>query len=608
MEEDYITTNLSYLEETDFFDKLIVNPTKISTKINQNKLLNFLENSLFALENPNQDQEEFTKMEKDKSHSFKNLDEYQMWGIIENLSKDLYTDLNKKLKNENYHKDIIKEIKVQNLSLNQELLKLKRNSDDNKNNKEDEIDNEDMVEEMNEDDLSLEEKKEKSEKKLKREKFLKDKFFDMEEFNNIGEDDMNDLNLDEDDENDYEESEGDFDKNMLKENENDEDESGEDEAKGENKGIKYNDFFDDERIFKKAKGKKYETEEILDEDIEDNIFDLENKFINKDKEGIKAQYEFDDDNNFENFDAIEKNMMEKKNWAMKGEVKAKERPKESLLENYLDFQVSVKAPPIPSNEMSNAIEKMIKLRIKDDLYDDPIRQKTINLNKREKQEIELDFDKSKKGLGDIYEDEYNEVTGNANEAESKELYKEIDDLTNKLYTIFDKLTNNNFVSGNRNIEMKVITNIPSIQLEDISNFVSDNKAYSKSANEIYSRKDLETKTKDEMTKEEKETLHKHTKRNIRNKLRENEKKRKMKMLMGKLDSKFEAKFALKQMKDKNAKKNISSNDLKSSKFFGNLQNIANDDRDKKNTKSNLRNAQANDEFGNKNPSAKNFKF
>ena len=110
-------------------------------------------------------------------------------------------------------------------------------------------------------------------------------------------------------------------------------------------------------------------------------------------------------------------------------------------------------------------------------------------------------------------------------------------------------------------------------------------------------------------KEEKEKLHKHTKRNIRNKLRENDKKRKMKMLMGKLDSKFEAKFAMKQMKDKTAKKNINSNELKSSKFFGNLQNIASDDKEKKNTKSKLRNpdGDGNNEFGNGNGSAKNFK-
>ena len=573
MEEDNIATNLIFLEETEFLDKLISNPTKISTKINQNKLFKFLENSIFALQNT----------EEEKEQSYENLDEYQLWGIIENLSKETYSDLNTKLKNENYHKNIIKEIKVQNLLMNQELLKLKRNSEDDKNEENEE--NLNLQEELEEE--SFEEEQEKLEKKNKKDKFIKDKFFDLEEFNNIGEDDMNDLDLEEDE---------------VEEEENDIEEMNEEEE--EEKGIKYNDFFDDERILKKAKGgKKYETEDILDEDIEDNIFDLENKFMNKDTEGIKNQYEFGDDKSFDSIDAIEKNMMDKKSWSMKGEVKAKERPKESLLENFLDFQVSVKAPPIPSNEITSAIEKMIKLRIKEDLYDDPIRQKAVNLNKRDKEENELEFDKSKKGLGEIYEDDYVQETGNANEAESKELYKEIDELTNKLYNIFDKLTNNNFVSGNRNTEMKVITNVPSIQLEDISNFVSDNKAYSKSANEIYSRKDLETKTKDEMSKDEKEKLHKHTKRNIRNKLRENENKRKMKTLMGKLDSKFEAKFAMKQMKDKSAKKNVNNSELKSAKFFGNLQNIAIDDKEKKNTKSKLRNPDGE----NGNDSAKKFK-
>ena len=150
MEEDNITTNLTYLEETEFFDKLITNPTKISTKINQNKILKFLENSIFALENPNEE-----KKEKEKSQSYENLDQYQIWGIIENLSKDTYADLNKKIKNENFHKNIIKEIKTQNLILNQELLKLKRNSENkNKNEENEEGENEDQEQEQEEiDDL-----------------------------------------------------------------------------------------------------------------------------------------------------------------------------------------------------------------------------------------------------------------------------------------------------------------------------------------------------------------------------------------------------------------------------------------------------------------------
>jgi len=33
-------------------------------------------------------------------------------------------------------------------------------------------------------------------------------------------------------------------------------------------------------------------------------------------------------------------MMAKKEWVLKGEVTSKQRPKNSLLENYLDFQVT----------------------------------------------------------------------------------------------------------------------------------------------------------------------------------------------------------------------------------------------------------------------------
>ena len=43
-------------------------------------------------------------------------------------------------------------------------------------------------------------------------------------------------------------------------------------------------------------------------------------------------------------------------------------------------------------------------------------------------------------------------------------------------------------------------------------------------------------------------------------------------------------MALKQERDKRAKKNIKNSELKSSKFFGNLQNIADEDKAKKSKK------------------------
>ena len=57
---------------------------------------------------------------------------------------------------------------------------------------------------------------------------------------------------------------------------------------------------------------------------------------------------------------IEDEMMGNKKWQMKGEVRAKQRDKNSLLEEYVDFDVASKLPPKVTQEMTNTIEQMIK--------------------------------------------------------------------------------------------------------------------------------------------------------------------------------------------------------------------------------------------------------
>jgi len=177
----------------------------------------------------------------------------------------------------------------------------------------------------------------------------------------------------------------------------------------------------------------------------------------------------------------------------------------------------------------------------------------------------------------------------------------------KLYSIFDKLTNNNFISGNRNTEMKIITNVPAVRLEEISNYVTDNKTNTKSAHEIFSSKDAEFKTRDELTREERKTSHKNWKRNVRNKLREKAKNQKLNSLSKVADSKFEAKLMMKRENDKNLKANVKNSELKSSKFFSNLQTIASNDTEKKKMKGEKRNRIDNEnEVGLK--KAKNYKI
>jgi len=96
-------------------------------------------------------------------------------------------------------------------------------------------------------------------------------------------------------------------------------------------------------------------------------------------------------------------MMNPKSWALTGEVLAKERPKDSLLNVHLDFNAATKLPPVITKETTNAIEALIKQRIADELFDDPV-LKNDNKRKKLNEATEMDFNKSTKGLGDIYAD------------------------------------------------------------------------------------------------------------------------------------------------------------------------------------------------------------
>ncbi len=94
-----------------------------------------------------------------------------------------------------------------------------------------------------------------------------------------------------------------------------------------------------------------------------------------------------------------------KPWQMLGEIQARARPMNSLLEVHLDFNTASKLPPVITQEKTNSIENVIKQRILDELFDDPIR-KYLSKSKKGDDEDRFDFTKSKKGLGDIYEDDY----------------------------------------------------------------------------------------------------------------------------------------------------------------------------------------------------------
>ena len=91
-----------------------------------------------------------------------------------------------------------------------------------------------------------------------------------------------------------------------------------------------------------------------------------------------------------------------------------------------------------------------------------------------------------------------------------------------------------------------------------------------------------------MTSEELRNIHNRKKRNIKSRIHEKEKKRKLNELTQQLGSKFEAKIKMKQEKDKKMQKMDKSKttEYKSTKFFGKISEMAEKEGEKKRKKNN----------------------
>lgn len=191
---------------------------------------------------------------------------------------------------------------------------------------------------------------------------------------------------------------------------------------------------------------------------------------------------------------IEDEMMNPKAWTMTGEAKANERPKNSLLEVHLDFNTATKLPPVITKETTDAIEALIKQRVLDELFDDPI-LKTDGKRRKINEAQEMDFSKSSKGLGDIY------AEGLANRLKQlnpesflekelggpdAQLKQEIEDISKILYQQLDTLSNFHFVPNSKKEETSIKTaNVPSLMLEEAVP-ISISTGATKSAREVFS--------------------------------------------------------------------------------------------------------------------------
>lgn len=106
---------------------------------------------------------------------------------------------------------------------------------------------------------------------------------------------------------------------------------------------------------------------------------------------------------------LEEENIGEKEWYMQGEAKARDRPKDSALEMDLDYEHTQLPAPEITEEHTRTIEDAIKERIKERRFDDVIRIRPEDARAptgSTSNKVDLDPEKSSKGLGQIYEEEY----------------------------------------------------------------------------------------------------------------------------------------------------------------------------------------------------------
>ncbi|KAG5653078.1 hypothetical protein H0H81_002458 [Sphagnurus paluster] len=192
-----------------------------------------------------------------------------------------------------------------------------------------------------------------------------------------------------------------------------------------------------------------------------------------------------------------------KDWVLMGEAGSRSRPQNSLLEEDLEFERAMKAVPVITEEIVQALEDRIKARILEGRFDDVVRiRPVVDKPFLPSRFFELKDTKSSQSLAQIYEDEFvgNQTGGSAGDDRDGKLKKEhaeIEKLWEGICHKLDALCNSHFMPKQPKATISTLSNVSTASLESalpttksVSTMLAPEEVFAPSSSEPRSRSEL----------------------------------------------------------------------------------------------------------------------
>ncbi|XP_032846087.2 U3 small nucleolar ribonucleoprotein protein MPP10 [Tyto alba] len=262
-----------------------------------------------------------------------------------------------------------------------------------------------------------------------------------------------------------------------------------------------------------------ETEDVIDMQLEKGV----------DPSEIKSSFEKRQEKMSKKIKSLEEQLLEEKPWQLKGEVTGQKRPENSLLEETVLFDHAVRMAPVITEEITFQLEDIIKQRILDEAWDDVVpKEKPKEEAFEYKKRITLDHEKSKLSLAEIYEQEYIKLHQQKTEEEENPEHKEIQEMMDSLFLKLDALCNFHFTPKPPVPEVKIVSNLPAISMEEVAPVAVSDAALLAPEEIKEKNKAGDVKTDAEKTPTDKKR--ERRKKKIRKRMKQREKEKRQKLL------------------------------------------------------------------------------